>query len=265
MAVNVSKEFVEKLFCIKDRVAIVTGATGALGGAVAVAYAIAGAKVVLTGRNDKKLQEVADQIKGEGGECSICVADPSNEDSVKNLVKYTVDTYGELNVLAICHGYNKAQGILEQSVEDWQKVMDADCKSVYIVCKYVAEQMVAQGKGGKIIVVSSQRSRAGMAGYTAYCTSKGGTDLMVQSMACDLSAKYKINVNTINPSLFRSELSEWMFDPTSEVNKNMLKRMPIGRLGEPYDFVGLAIMLASPASDFFTAGNYDATGGYWGC
>lgn len=265
MSVNVQKEFVENLFSIKDKVAIVTGATGALGGAIAVAYAYAGAKVVATARNEKKLQEVVDQIKANGGQVTACVADPSKTEDMSRLVKCAVDTYGQVDILAVAHGYNKPQNILEQSAEDWQYIMDADLKSVYIVCKAVSEQMVAQGKGGKIVVVSSARSKMGMAGYTGYCASKGACDLMIQSMACDLSAKHHINVNTINPTVFRSDLTEWMFDPESAVYQNFLKRLPIGRLGEPYDFVGLAIMLASPASDFLTGGNYDATGGYWAC
>lgn len=263
--VNIQKEFVDNLFSIKDKVAIVTGATGALGGAIAVAYAMAGAKVVLTGRNTEKLQAVATQIAQEGYECAIITADTSKQEDVDKIVKFAVDTYGEVNILAVAHGYNKPQNILDQSVEDWQYIMDADLKSVYMVCKAAAEQMAAQGKGGKIVVVSSARSKMGMAGYTGYCASKGACDLMIQSMACDLSAKYGINVNSINPTVFRSDLTEWMFDPESAVYQNFLKRLPIGRLGEPYDFVGLAIMLASPASDFLTGGNYDATGGYWAC
>lgn len=263
--INVQKDFVENLFSIKGKTAIVTGATGALGGAIAVAYAMSGAKVVITGRNDKKLAEVADQIKQEGGECAVISGDPSKTEDVDKIVKFAVDTYGELNILAVAHGYNKPQNILEQPVEDWQYIMDADLKSVYIVCKAAAAQMADQGKGGKIVVVSSARSKMGMAGYTGYCASKGACDLMIQSMACDLSAKYNINVNSINPTVFRSDLTEWMFDPESAVYQNFLKRLPIGRLGEPYDFVGLAIMLASPASDFLTGGNYDATGGYWAC
>ena len=263
--VNVQKDFVQNLFSIEGKVAVVTGATGALGGAIGVAYAYAGAKVVLTGRNAKKLEAVQAQIKENGGEAVIYAADPSDEEQAKALIKFAVDTYGELNILAIAHGYNKAQNMLEQSVADWQYIMDADLKSVYIVCKYAAEQMAAQGKGGKIVVVSSARSKMGMAGYTGYCASKGACDLMIQSMACDLSAKYHINVNTINPTVFRSDLTEWMFDPESQVYQNFLKRLPIGRLGEPSDFVGLAILLASPASDFLTGGNYDATGGYWAC
>ena len=265
MSIEVSKDFVSSMFSIEGKVALVTGATGALGGAIAMAYALAGAKVMLTARNTAKLEAVANEIKAAGGNCALFAADPANEDQVKACIAATVETYGELNILAVAHGYNKPANVLEQSVADWQYIMDADCKSVYVVTKYAAEQMVAQGKGGKMVVVTSARSKMGMAGYTGYCTSKGGADLMVQSLACDLTAKYGINVNSINPTVFRSDLTEWMFDPESAVYQNFLKRLPVGRLGEPADFVGLAIFLASPASDFLTGGNYDATGGYWAC
>lgn len=265
MTINVKKEFVENLFSINDKVALVTGATGALGGAIAMAYAMSGAKVVITGRNKGKLAEVEKQIKNEGGEVAVVSGDPAIEEDVKKIVDCTVEKYGKLDILALSHGYNKPQNILDQSVADWEYIMDADLKSVYVVTKAVAEQMVKQGDGGKMVIVSSARSKMGMAGYTGYCASKGACDLMIQSMASDLTAKYGINVNTINPTVFRSDLTEWMFDPESEVYKNFLKRLPIGRLGEPYDFVGLAIFLASPASDFLTGGNYDATGGYWAC
>lgn len=262
---KLEKEFVDKLFSMSGKVCIVTGAVGSMGSTVAAAYAMLGAKVILTDRDPDRLESLAAQIRQDGGQCACRAADLLDEAAVDGLVKFTVETYGSVDVLFIAHGYNKGQSILEQSVADWQYIMDIDCKSVYIVCKYVAEQMAKQGKGGKMVVVSSQRSRAGMAGYTGYCTAKAGVDLMIQSMACDLTAKYGINVNTINPAVFRSPLSEWMFEPGCEVNLNMLKRMPIGRLGEPQDFAGLAVFLASSASDFLTGGNYDASGGYWGC
>ena len=263
--VNVKKEFVDNMFSVKEKVALVTGATGALGKVLAKAYGYAGAKVMMTGRNDAKLKALEDEFKAEDIDCAYCVADPAKEEDVDALIKATVAKYGEINILAVCHGFNKPQNILEQSVADWQYIMDADCKSVYIVCKYVAEQMVAQGKGGKIVVVTSQRSKRGMAGYTGYCTSKGGADLMVSSMACDLSAKYGINVNSLCPTVFRSELTEWMFDPESEVYKNFMKREPIGRLAEPDDFVGYAIFLSSDASNFITGANCDCSGGYLTC
>lgn len=271
--VPVEKSFVNNMFSVEGKVALVTGATGALGCVLAKAYGYAGAKVFMTGRNASKLQALVDEFTAEGIDCAYAVADPAKEEDVDALVKAVVAKYGEINILAVAHGYNKPQNILEQSVADWQYIMDADCKSVYIVLKYVAQQMVAQlngeqptsGQGGKIVVVTSQRSKRGMAGYTGYCTSKGGADMMVASMACDLSAKYGINVNAICPTVFRSDLTEWMFDPESAVYQNFMKREPIGRLGEPADFVGYAMFLSSNASNYITGAACDCSGGYLVC
>ncbi len=260
--VNVKKDFVQSMFSVEGKVALVTGATGALGCVLAKAYGYAGAKVFMTGRNDGKLKALEDEFKAEGIDCAYAVADPAKEEDVQKLIDAAVAKYGEINILAVCHGFNKPQNVLEQSVADWQYIMDADCKSVYVVTKYVAHQMVEQGKGGKMVVVTSQRSTRGMANYTGYCTSKGGADLMVSCLACDLSAKYGINVNSICPTVFRSELTEWMFDPESAVYKNFLNREPIGRLAEPEDFVGYALFLSSSASDFITGANCDCSGGY---
>ncbi|MBE6032006.1 MAG: SDR family oxidoreductase [Clostridiales bacterium] len=263
--INVPKDFVNNMFSLEGKVAIVTGATGALGSAIAMGYGYSGAKVVISARSESKLAAILDELKAAGIEATAFAADPANEEDVKALVQFAVDTYGELNILGAFHGFNAPKNVLEQSVEEWKKIMDADCTSVYLLAKYAAEQMVKQGKGGKMVITSSARSKMGMAGYTGYCTAKGGVDLMVQSLACDLSTKYGINVNSINPTVFRSELTEWMFDPESAVYQNFMKRLPIGRLGEPADFVGLATFLASSASDFLTGGNFDCTGGYWAC
>lgn len=260
--IKVEKDFALSMFGIQNKVALVTGATGALGGAVAKAYGYQGARVILTARSEDKLQALAAEFQAEGIQCAFMAADPADTAQVKKVIDFTVATYGELNILAVCHGFNAPKGILEQTVEDWQKIMDADLKSVYVVCKAAAEQLVLQNKGGKIVVTSSARSKMGMKGYTGYCASKGGCDVMIQSMASDL-APYHINVNSVNPTVFRSELTEWMFDPESAVYQNFLKRLPIGRLGEVQDFIGLFTFLSAPASDFLTGGNYDATGGYW--
>ena len=260
--VAVEKSFVNNMFSVEGKVALVTGATGALGCVLAKAYGYAGAKVFMTGRNAKKLQALQDEFVAEGIDCAFATADPANVEEFDAVVKACVEKYGEVNILAVCHGYNKPANILDQSVEDWQYIMDADCKSVYVVCKAVAHQMVEQGKGGKMVVVTSQRSKRGMAGYTGYCTSKGGADLMVSCLACDLSAKYGICVNSICPTVFRSELTEWMFDPESAVYKNFLAREPIGRLAEPSDFVGYSLFLSSDASNFITGANCDCSGGY---
>ena len=265
--VAVEKSFVNNMFSVEGKVALVTGATGALGCVLAKAYGYAGAKVFMTGRNANKLQALQDEFVAEGIDCAYATADPSNVEQFDAVVAACVEKYGRIDILAVCHGYNKPMNVLEQSVEDWQYIMDADCKSVYVVTKAVAHQMVKQVeetgiRGGKMVVVTSQRSKRGMANYTGYCTSKGGADLMVSCLACDLSAKYGICVNSICPTVFRSELTEWMFDPESAVYKNFLAREPIGRLAEPSDFVGYSLFLSSDASNFITGANCDCSGGY---
>ena len=260
--VKVNKDFIKTLFSIEGKVAIVTGATGALGSAVAKGYGYQGAKVLMTGRNEDKLRELQQEFSAEGIDCAYVAGDPAVAADVAKIVEGAVAKYGEINILCACHGLNAPKGILEQTIEEWQKLISADLKSVYVMCKAVAEQMVKQGKGGKIVITSSARSKRGMKGYTGYCAAKGGVDIMSQAMACDLG-QHGINVNTFNPTVFRSDLTEWMFHDEN-VHQNFLKRLPIGRLGEPEDFVGIATFLASDASNFFTAGNYAADGGYLG-
>lgn len=259
----IDSNFVNNLFDVKGKVAILTGATGAFGKAVSTGYGLAGMKVMVTGRNEDKLKALCAELEEQGIECGYSAGDPAVEDDVKKVIKDTLDKFGEINVLVTAAGYNNAQPIIEQDLEEWQKIMSSDVQATWLFCKYVAEQMVKQGKGGNMILVSSARSKMGMKGYTGYCTAKGGIDLMAQSLACELTAEHKINVNTINPTVFRSDLTEWMFDPDSEVYKNFLKRIPAGRLGEPEDFVGPCIFLASEASGFITGGNIGVEGGYW--
>jgi len=259
----VDKQFVNNLFDVKGKVALITGATGALGKAISIGYGLAGMKVMVTGRGDEKNKALCDEMCKLGIECAYSSGEPAVEADVIRVVEDTVKKFGEINVLVTCAGYNKAQQIVDQDLQEWKKIMDSDVQATWLYCKYVGKQMIAQGKGGKVILVSSARSKMGMSGYTGYCTAKAGIDLMAQSLACEWTTKYKINVNTINPTVFRSDLTEWMFDPASEIYKNFLKRLPIGRLGEPADFIGPCIFLASAASDFMTGANVATEGGYW--
>lgn len=255
--------FVNNLFDVKGKVAIITGATGALGKAVCFGYGLAGMKILVTGRNDKRCADLVAELKAQGIEADYSTGDPAIEADVIKVVNETVEKFGEINVLYTAAGYNNPQPIIEQELDEWKKIMDSDVQGTWLFCKYVGQQMIDQGKGGKVIMVSSARSKMGMANYTGYCTAKAGIDLMAQSLACEWTAKYGINVNTINPTVFRSNLTEWMFDPESAIYKNFLKRLPVGRLGEPDDFIGPSIFLASSASDFMTGANLATEGGYW--
>jgi len=120
--------------------------------------------------------------------------------------------------------------------------------------------MIEQGRGGKIILVSSIRDRLGMANCTAYCPSKGAVSLMAKSLACEWGP-HKINVNAIAPTLFRTTLTQWMFDDNA-LYEDYLKRIPLQRLGEPEDFIGTVIYLSSQASDFMTGAILYVDGGH---
>jgi NAD(P)-dependent dehydrogenase (short-subunit alcohol dehydrogenase family) len=255
------KNQVSSLFDIKGKVALVTGATGALGSAICRGYGNAGAKVMATGRTEKTLKTLCEKLKGEGIDVSYSIGDPAKEKDVIKIVNDTIKTYGEINILVTAAGFNAPKSIVNHTLEDWRQIIDANVQGTWLFCKYAGEQLIKQKKGGKVILVSSARSKIGMKNYTGYCTSKAGVDLMAQSLASEWG-EYRINVNTFNPTVFRSDLTEWMFKDDTAKTK-FLTRIPLGRLGEPDDLVGAAIFLASPASDFITGANIAADGGYW--
>lgn len=248
------------LFDVAGKVAIVTGATGAFGAASAQGLAKAGAKVVLTGRKVETLKPMTKMITDAGYDAIYEAGDPVNHDDVKRVVAKAVSHYGGVDILVTAAGVNKVGAITEQSVEDWQMVQDVNVKGTYLFCKEAGKVMIDQDRGGKVIIVSSARSSLGMANYTAYCPSKAATDLLAKSLACEWG-KHDITVNAIAPTVFRSPLTAWMWEDDG-FYKNFLKRIPIGRLGEPEDFIGSVLFLSSKASSFMTGAILAVDGGY---
>jgi NAD(P)-dependent dehydrogenase (short-subunit alcohol dehydrogenase family) len=143
--------------------------------------------------------------------------------------------------------------------------MDANVTQSWMMARAATRQMLAQGRGGKIIFMSSARGLLGHpAGYTAYCASKAAVDGITKALGCELGPT-GITVNAIAPTVFRSPLTAWMFEDSekaNEVRKGFLARVPKGRLGEPADLAGPLLFLASRASDFYTGHVLYADGGY---
>ena len=250
----------QDLFDVTGKVAIVTGATGAFGAAATKGLAKAGAKVMLTGRKAETLEPLAKMITDAGYDAIYEAGDPVSHNDNVRIVAKTVEAYGGVDIVITAAGVNKPGAIIDQPVEDWEMVMDVNVKGTYLMLKEAGKVMVEQGRGGKAIVVSSTRGYLGMANYTAYCPSKAATDLMMKSLAYEWG-QYNINVNAIAPTVFRSPLTEWMWDDDA-FYKNFLKRIPIGRLGEPEDFIGSVLFLSSKSSDFMTGHIMYVDGGY---
>jgi NAD(P)-dependent dehydrogenase (short-subunit alcohol dehydrogenase family) len=254
------KQDIQTLFDVSGKVALVTGATGGFGKAASIGLAAAGVKIMATARTLSALELLVKEISEEGGQAAFSVADPVKHEDVKRAVKNTVDTFGVIDILVTAAGINKVKPIIEQSVEDWKEIMDVNVKGTYLFCKEVGKVMIKQGRGGKVILVGSARGHLGMANYNAYSPSKGAVHLLAKTLGCEWGPQ-KINVNAIAPTVFRTPLTQWMFDDNA-FYMNFLKRIPIGRLGEPEDFIGTVIFLSSKASDFMTGAIVDVDGGY---
>lgn len=250
------------LFDLGGRSAVVTGATGAFGQAAAKALAGAGAKLTLAGGNREKL----DALAAELGDGAVTVPRrPETEEDAEAIVSAAVDAHGGVDVLVTASGVNKVGLITEQAPEDWQAVMDANVKGSWLVCRAAGRRMLDQGRGGKVVLVSSTRGKLGLgAGYSAYCPSKAAVNLLARTLACEWGP-HRINVNAIAPTVFRSDLTAWMYaddEKGTAVRQTMLSRIPLGRLGEPEDFVGALLYFTSSASDFCTGQILYVDGGY---
>ena len=254
-----------ELFDVAGKSGLVTGASGALGRVAALALGAGGAKLTLASGNASALDEVAGEIGAAGGEAQTVNRRPDTPGDAEAMVSAAVSAYGGLDMVVVASGMNKPAMITESGVEDWEEIMDANVRGAWLVCQAAGRRFLEQGGGGKIVLVSSTRGKLGYpSGYVAYCSSKSATDGLVRALACEWGS-HGINVNAIGPTVFRSNLSAWLFEdegPGKTAREGMLTRVPLGRLGEPEDLVGVLMFLLSPASDFCTGQVLYVDGGY---
>jgi NAD(P)-dependent dehydrogenase (short-subunit alcohol dehydrogenase family) len=253
------------LFDISGKTAIVTGASGAFGTLAAKVLAGAGANVALAAGNVAELKKVAADCEALGAKVETIAKRPSSEENCEAIVKAAVDKFGRVDILVVAGGLNKVSKIVDQAAKDFLEVMDANVTQSWLMARAAGRQMIRQGGGGKVILMSSARGLLGHpAGYTAYCASKSAVDGITKALGCEWGST-GITVNALGPTVFRSPLTQWMFednDNAKEVRKNFVTRVPKGRLGEPSDLAGPLLFLASKASDFYTGHILYADGGY---
>lgn len=253
------------LFDVRGKTAIVTGATGAFGALAAKVLAGAGCNVVLSAGGAETLNKVAAECGQLGAEAEAVNLRPTSAANCDKIVEAAKSRFGGVDILVLAAGINKVAKIVDQPPDIFLEVMDVNVTQSWLMARAAGKQMLAQGRGGKVIFMSSARGLLGHpAGYTAYCASKSAIDGITKALGCEWGDS-GITVNAIGPTVFRSPLTAWMYEDNERattVRKGFLARVPKGRLGEPSDLAGPLLFLASKASDFYTGHVLYADGGY---
>jgi acetoin reductase-like protein len=255
---------------LEGKVAAITGAGSGMGKAIAQAYAREGAKVVVADLNRAAAEQVADDIGGAGGEAIAVQVDVRDQAQAQAMVDAAVEFFGGLDILVNNAGVGKIIPFLETTNEDWDFMFDVNCKGMLWCSQAAARQMIAQGRGGKIINLASQAGRRGEALVLAYCASKACVISITQSMALAL-AEHKINVNGIAPGIvdtpFWVEVDKQFANllgwEVGEPKRRFVESIPLGRIEQPEDVTGAAIFLASADSDYMTQQTLNVDGGNW--
>lgn len=255
----------QELFDIQGKVAIVTGALGSLGRVAVRTLSAAGCKLVICDDKSDELDKFAEELRQLGGELVAVALWPNSAENCAVMVSAAMDAYARLDILVMASGVLDVDPIVDMDVSRFEEVMKVNVTDTWAMCQAAGRQMIKQGDGGKVVLVSSARGLLGHpAGYSAYCSSKHAVNGIVKALGCEWG-KEGITVNALGPTLFRSPLTSWFFEDNDHANasrEKLLDRIPLGRLAEPEDLAGPLMFLVSPASDFHTGHTIYPDGGY---
>jgi gluconate 5-dehydrogenase len=245
---------------LTGKVAVITGGSGGIGHAIAIGFAKHGADIVVTARTISKLEEVAKEIRSLGRKALAIASDVTDEQSVTNMVNQVMKTFPKIDILVNAAGMVNRKSAESISVAEFRQIIDFNTTGTFICCQAVGKVMIKQN-GGKIINLSSIRSRFGTpVGAASYSTTKGAIDSLTRALACEWG-KYNINVNAMAPSLILTELTRSLLADPAVLKSNTV-RIPLGRMGELDDVVGPALFLATKASSFISGQIIPVDGGH---
>jgi NAD(P)-dependent dehydrogenase (short-subunit alcohol dehydrogenase family) len=248
------------LFSLSGKVGIVTGGNRSIGRTLALSLADAGADVVVASAHDMdSAYQVAEEIHRKGRNCLALKTDVSIKSDVQEMISKTMGRYGRIDILINNAAINIFSPAVDFSLEDWNKVLSVDLTGAFLCAQAVGKIMIAQRKG-KIINLASV---GGMCGTyrkaVAYDSSKAGLINLTRSLGVEWG-KYNINVNAIAPGMVESDLTRTRLEDPS-LRKHFLERVPLGRIGQPEDLVGVVIYLSSEASNWITGQTIVIDGG----
>lgn len=244
---------------LKDKVALVTGAAGGLGGAIAWTFGAAGASVFLHDLQEEKLKEIARDMKAEGTRTGTKASDITVSGGPQALVDAVVAEMGRVDILVNSAGINRPQKAEDVTEKNWDDVLDINLKAMFFVSQAAGKEMIKRG-GGKIINLSSQAGSVAIPLRSAYSSSKGGVNQLTRILALEW-AKHNILVNAVAPTFVQTPFTKTMFED-EKFKKYVLDSIPLGRMAEPEEVAYAALFLASDLSNMIT-GHILAVDGGW--
>jgi 2-deoxy-D-gluconate 3-dehydrogenase len=249
-----------KLFDLTGKVAIVTGGNGGIGLGMARGLAQAGAAVVLAARNVGKSNDAVKELQAGGAQAAMVKVDVLSEESCREMVQKTVDRFGRLDILVNNAGTNIRKRPEEYTLQEWHTVLDTNLTSAFM-CSHAAYPHMVRAGGGKVINIGSMMSIFGAPFTAPYAASKGGIVQMTKAMATAW-ARENIQVNAVLPGWIDTDLTRKAREQVAGLHDKVVARTPAGRWGLPEDHAGIAVFLASAASDFVTGTAIPVDGGY---
>ena len=248
--------------CLRNQVAIVTGARRGIGKAIALAFAEAGSDVVACDAviNDGKLKETEETITGLGCRALAFRTDISVRDDVEKMTRRAMDAFGKIDILVNCAGvWIPGQTLIECNDDDWDSVIDTNLKGTFLCCRSVGKMMIAR-RSGCIINLSSQVGLTPAAGAGAYSTSKAGIIMLTRQLALEM-AECSVRVNALAPGIVKTDFNTDFWKGT-EKERKASSMVPLGRLAETRDVAQAALFLASDASSYITGEVLGINGGW---
>lgn len=249
-----------KAFDLSGRVALVTGGNGGIGLGMALGLAQAGASVIISGRNADKGEQACRQLRALGGEAVFLPADVTDEHACRSMVDGAARQWGRLDILVNNAGTANRKRPQDYTVEEWRRLLDTNLTSAF-VCSQAAYPHLRDAGRAKIINIGSMMSIFGADFAAPYAATKGGIVQLTRALATAWADDH-VQVNAILPGWIDTDLTRRGREQIPGLHERVMARTPAGRWGEPGDFAGIAVFLASAASDFVTGTAIPVDGGY---
>ncbi len=247
------------MFRLNKKTAIVSGGSKGIGKAIALKYAQAGADVVICSRRKENLEAAVIEAESNGFSLIPIVCNTSNFDSIQSVVDLTMDKFGKVDILVNNAATNPYYGpILNSEDSHWDKIFDVNVKGYFNFAKACSISMI-KNNYGKIINVASIAAKTPLEGLGVYNISKAAVVMLTKVLAKELG-QHNIQINTLAPGLIKTDFSKALWEDENTYNK-IVKSIPQGKMGTPEDISGMALYLASDASDFITGSIFTVDGG----